>query len=655
MAKQPKVQPTTKCQGAPPSAPVLAVGSLSKAAGVAPAPKVAGEAVSKAPGVAPSLVSQVAGGAPSTTAVVSSAPVLAEVAPSEAPAVSEASTADVGTPAEAAASVDSAPMLVGAAKVSMAHSAASVLKEKGAAEPPINNDPMIKRAAAFREKYRVASASGHLPVEQVGFHPCNRDGQPPNGERCVGLCCDILDIGFDVEDANTSGIAVQEKPGATRIHDFNHAACEADEYMAPVLAGCIAYGSLSHSHLHQILRNIRAGMQGSPPSICTASRLYSLEKLHAVDRAFGQAVVIGLKWEVLAWQMEEEEPEACSLIQAAMNAKNGLFLMAHEMQAVSRVATLASVLAEVRLGVKLDEAVRLRLASTMPRYAEDEHYLELFNFIINVGGQGGQFLVDLRDFHKKFVDPAIRRLRLSTFGCLNSIPLEMPHLKIAGAKHTYSVDKKQLKHGFCEGLTPAVIKAALAVKGVATAAEAALKFFHMHCTRACGAKFPDVERVKFFSSVDKGVFGAFLGLRGTDRVKAVNTVGASHFNQLLEIMGDNMPDSLVSPFFASAPAPVPEATAVLQPRIIDFVDGVPVTRQDVKEGQPPAEDFLWNKFMDTSDVASMLLEEQHRSLVFGAIHRPSLKMIHGVHVLGICSVVFGFVELSFQRIPFSSN
>ena len=81
---------------------------------------------------------------------------------------------------------------------------------------------MIKIAAAFRDKYRVAHA--HLPIEQVGFHPRNRDGQPPHGERCVGLGCDILEIGFDEEDANTAGVVVQEKPGTSTIVDFNRRA-----------------------------------------------------------------------------------------------------------------------------------------------------------------------------------------------------------------------------------------------------------------------------------------------------------------------------------------------------------------------------------------------------------------------------------------------
>jgi hypothetical protein len=33
--------------------------------------------------------------------------------------------------------------------------------------------------------------------------------------------------------------------------------------------------------------------------------------------------------------VEDEEPDGCSTIQAALNAKNGLFLLTHEMQAAS--------------------------------------------------------------------------------------------------------------------------------------------------------------------------------------------------------------------------------------------------------------------------------------------------------------------------------
>ena len=68
--------------------------------------------------------------------------------------------------------------------------------------------PIITRAASFRVRYRK-HASVRLAISQVGFHPANRDGQPPSSARCVSLLQEITQIGFDVEEANSGGVVVE--------------------------------------------------------------------------------------------------------------------------------------------------------------------------------------------------------------------------------------------------------------------------------------------------------------------------------------------------------------------------------------------------------------------------------------------------------------
>jgi hypothetical protein len=75
----------------------------------------------------------------------------------------------------------------------------------------------------------------------------------------VELCKEILKIGFDREEADNGGVVVAQKPGSPAFHDFNQKACDGEAYLAPVVTGFIAFGSLSHSHLHQILKNYRGG------------------------------------------------------------------------------------------------------------------------------------------------------------------------------------------------------------------------------------------------------------------------------------------------------------------------------------------------------------------------------------------------------------
>ena len=55
----------------------------------------------------------------------------------------------------------------------------------------------------------------------VGFHPENRNGDPPNGERCADLFQMIFKAGFDSEEANTNGVVVAQRPASTSISDFN--------------------------------------------------------------------------------------------------------------------------------------------------------------------------------------------------------------------------------------------------------------------------------------------------------------------------------------------------------------------------------------------------------------------------------------------------
>ncbi len=69
--------------------------------------------------------------------------------------------------------------------------------------------------------------------------------------------------------------------------------------------------------------------------MASESGKYSLAKLRAADPSFSRAAETGLLWDILSCAIEDEEPDGCAIIQAAMNAKNSLFLMRHEMQALA--------------------------------------------------------------------------------------------------------------------------------------------------------------------------------------------------------------------------------------------------------------------------------------------------------------------------------
>ena len=497
-------------------------------------------------------------------------------------------------------------------------------------------EPMVRRAAALRAKYRRDGGPICLPVEQVGFHPCNRNGQPPNGTRVVELCTEILAVGFDAEEANVGGLVVEAAPGSDRLHKFNADACENDSLLAPVVAGWISFGSLSHSHLHQILRNIKGKVLCNVGRACDADGRLDLGKLQGVDAAFAQAVTQGLRWEILSHAIEIEEPDGCAVIQAACNSKNSLFLMRHEMQALSELSTMttASAVAEHALGW---EAARQKLAQTLPGFATDAAFVDLFRFVVDLGANKAPFLADLQAFHAKFVDPKTRRARLSAFTALNLLPIGMPHMKVAGLKWLYTCMPRDGTF-FLEGLSAAMTRKAstdASQKALWAEAEAILRFFHVTCLggghghRGCGVgQVLGAEmRVKFLGNLDKEIFHDTAVARDdpeVSRIAQLRTTGQRYFARLGGLAPKaslpNWPFPWTTVVRQPAPAVAKASTPTLQPRILRFVDGRPVTGQDEYVPENPVEDLAWREFMSTKEVCTLLRDHAVQATVMMALY-----------------------------------
>ena len=133
----------------------------------------------------------------------------------------------------------------------------------------------------------------------------------------------IFKSGFDSQEANTNGVVVAQRPGSTSISDFNKKAAEGDALFAHAVAGggVMQFGSLSHSHVNQVLKSVSGGVAYDAPSIVRPDGTVHLDLLAARDPAVAGHVENGLRWEVPAWQMEDEEPDACTVVQAALSSK----------------------------------------------------------------------------------------------------------------------------------------------------------------------------------------------------------------------------------------------------------------------------------------------------------------------------------------------
>ncbi len=82
------------------------------------------------------------------------------------------------------------------------------------------------------------------------------------------------------------------------------------------------------------------------------------------------------------------------------------------------------------------EAAPAHLQLTLPWLARDEHFVHLFTFTVDIGGDAAGCIQDARLCHERFVGPECRRLRLGVLAVLNALPLDYPRLKIACLRHS---------------------------------------------------------------------------------------------------------------------------------------------------------------------------------------------------------------------------
>jgi len=160
--------------------------------------------------------------------------------------------------------------------------------------------------------------------------------------RLRELAGDLVRDGYDVIEANTNGVAVQ-KPEARNFQEAWTASLNADHDIAEFGPGGTSaiIGSLSHGHLNCISWNMHAGLRGCEciePTVvgkrkdmkcaCKARPIldedgnYSISLLEGHDRDWYLDLQTGLDWEVLRWQMDEEEPEAASVMSVSLNKSN---------------------------------------------------------------------------------------------------------------------------------------------------------------------------------------------------------------------------------------------------------------------------------------------------------------------------------------------
>ena len=264
---------------------------------------------------------------------------------------------------------------------------------------------LIQRAFALRAKYRINERNVRVAPNHIGFHPANRNGQPPSADRCASLLSDILGQGFDANEADCNGALVQETPGKTTVHDFNMKSCDGDERLEPSVEGLtMSYGSLSHSHLNQVFKNVLGRVPVTGLKISNSNGRLDINILEEVDKDFARYCKDGLLWDVLSYKIQEEEPDGLNVIQAALNSKNAMALAQHEMEAIASLSRLCKASSAVAGTVNFQMA-KEQLAFTLPGMTEDPDFIHLFRFVVDLGGDASCFIPDLMEFTGKFLNP----------------------------------------------------------------------------------------------------------------------------------------------------------------------------------------------------------------------------------------------------------
>ena len=252
-------------------------------------------------------------------------------------------------------------------------------------------------------------------------HPKNRGSDVVGPVRLRELGSTLAVEGYDAIEANTNGVVVQQKPSdtgepGTSFQDVFSTSVKADREIAEVgPGGTIAIvGSLSHSHLNCLMRNVSAGLRGCEcmePTVvgkrknmkcaCKARPIldedgnYSMDLLQDHDRAWWTDVQTGLDWEELSWQMDVEEPDAALVISVALNKRNEAAMNTGHLEIFIGMTNLLNP--DPDTGVVMYEPVRDQLVDVYGPSVNDVDFIFVFRFAMAAGGKMSIWIARLKN------------------------------------------------------------------------------------------------------------------------------------------------------------------------------------------------------------------------------------------------------------------
>ena len=422
----------------------------------------------------------------------------------------------------------------------------------------------VVKAMALRVKYRLKTDLGalkrRLPLTVLGVHPENRGSVYPGADVVRGLGIQLARKGFSQEEADHQGVCVQEPPANTPAvagqecyADYNLRCCKGQPFLDKCFGNQshVAYGMLSHNHLLLVLLCWKHGANWDLDD--ELRKIFPVDPLGRLDLSAAVAVETlmqlhqtcteGLRVEVLGWQINTEEPGACSLIAHALNVGNSLALRTTEFQALRVLSGECALQSQINQSSEIDfTVVKAQVRKQLDTFVDDPDFPEVFSFVINLGADKSIFLPDLIEFGRRFVDQKKRQLRWQAFAEINKVDRQHPRTKLAALKRAY---RKNPTNGFCPSPEACFHKAPFEC---VSKIEQLLHFFQVEAATAVAALGDEHKQQSFLANVDVAVAEAFVVCKKQDKpqevVRIVLTASYKYYHQLLYACGTQMKDCM---------------------------------------------------------------------------------------------------------------
>ena len=340
---------------------------------------------------------------------------------------------------------------------------------------------VIKESIAYRAKYRLDQTKSEPTMKVFAPPLCvphfkNRGGDPVRSIRTMQLSGDICSDGCDTVEANSNAVAVAQDETHLETSNMLQSHFEGQISRDPDMAAMVTkinalIGTLSHSNLNCMMRNMLCGMkgcecvstvvEGAEKKECSCKNkpildkdgCYSMELVKAHDPQWGTLCNTGIVWELLTPAMDKEEPQAAMIISVALNKKNEAAMKTAHTEIMKTLTGLCKPDPhDVEEKVPF-EPVKDRMIELYGAAVDHPDFKNAFQLVLDTGGHSSPHMKDLHEYTDVFVNPKLRKMRFEAYAVVSPYPTVFPRIKIASLKWAWKQIPKM--GGWCE-LPPSI-------------------------------------------------------------------------------------------------------------------------------------------------------------------------------------------------------